>query len=229
MRLISIVGDSISTYGGFNPEGYAVFYDRETQQRNGLTSVYDTWWAKVNQALGGYLCVNNAYSGSRVTGRDFPAASSKQRTGALHTAQHMPDLILVYIGFNDFGSGAPVRRKGLQLFSKKDPDYFADAYCKMLAQIKANYPQATIVCATLMRSQIAANEHWVFPEQFALTYFEDYNQAIRQICRKENCFLADLSALNWRYETLDGTHPTKNGHDTLYRAWVSCLSQLGIL
>lgn len=229
MRLISIVGDSISTYEGFNPEGYAVFYDRETQQRNGLTSVYDTWWAKVNQALGGYLCVNNAYSGSRVTGRDFPAASSKQRTGALHTAQHMPDLILVYIGFNDFGSGAPVRRKGLHLFSKKDPDYFADAYCKMLSQIKANYPQATIVCATLMRSQIAANEHWVFPEQFALTYFEDYNQAIRQICRKENCYLADLSALNWRYETLDGTHPTKNGHDTLYKAWVYCLSQLGIL
>lgn len=229
MHLISIVGDSISTYEGFNPEGYAVFYDRETQQRNGLTSVYDTWWAKVNQALGGYLCVNNAFSGSRVTGKDFPAASSWQRTGALHTAQYTPDLILIYIGFNDFGSGVAVRRTGLNLFSKKDPGYFADAYSKMLSQIKRNYPQAKIVCATLMRTGIAANESWIFPEQFSLTNFEDYNQSIRQVCKKENCYLADLSALNWRYETLDGTHPTKNGHDTLYRAWVSCLSQLGML
>lgn len=229
MRLISIVGDSISTYEGFNPEGYAVFYDSAMQQRNGLSSVYDTWWAKVNQALQGFLCVNNAYSGSRVTGCDFPAASSRQRTGSLHTAQYIPDLILIYIGFNDFGSGVPVRRAGLNLFSKIDSGYFADAYSKMLSQIKSNYPQAKIVCATLMRSGMAGNENWLFPEQFALTNFEDYNRAIRQVCKKENCYLADLSALNWRYETLDGTHPTKNGHDTLYQAWVYCLSQLGIL
>lgn len=41
--LVSILGDSISTYNGYNPNGYAVYYDEEMQIRNGLKSVYDTW------------------------------------------------------------------------------------------------------------------------------------------------------------------------------------------
>lgn len=229
MRFVSILGDSISTYQGFNPEGYAVFYDSEMQQRNGLASVYDTWWAKVNQALHAYLCVNNSYSGSRVTGPDFPAASSLHRTGSLHTDRYTPDLILIYIGFNDFGSGVPLRKPGLRLFSKPDPHLFADAYTLMLSRIKANYPKSKILCATLMRTEMAGNPHWVFPEQFVGTCFDDYNQVIRQVCQKEGCLLADLASLNWRYETLDGTHPTKNGHHTICQAWLHCLSRLGIL
>ena len=55
--LVSFLGDSISTYSGFNPEGYAVFYDAEMQKRNGLNSVYDTWWAKVNQELRGSVAI----------------------------------------------------------------------------------------------------------------------------------------------------------------------------
>ncbi len=54
---VSILGDSISTYSGYNPKGYTVFYDAEMQKRNGLYSAYDTWWAKVNQELRAYLCV----------------------------------------------------------------------------------------------------------------------------------------------------------------------------
>ena len=64
---VSIVGDSISTYEGYNPDRYKVFYNRTMQMANGLNSVYDTWWAKVNQSLHAYLCVNNSYSGSKVT------------------------------------------------------------------------------------------------------------------------------------------------------------------
>ena len=60
MKLVSVFGDSISTFNGFNPNGYAVYYDREQQIANGLNSVYDTWWAKVNQALHAFLCVNNS-------------------------------------------------------------------------------------------------------------------------------------------------------------------------
>ena len=106
--LVSFLGDSISTYSGFNPEGYAVFYDAEMQKRNGLNSVYDTWWAKVNQELRAYLCVNNSYSGSRVSGTDFPAGCCSERIMHLHTPKYKPNLILIYLGFNDFGYGVPI-------------------------------------------------------------------------------------------------------------------------
>ena len=44
---ISILGDSISTYQGTNPEGYAVYYNEEMQRRNRLASFSDTWWGRV--------------------------------------------------------------------------------------------------------------------------------------------------------------------------------------
>ena len=70
------------------------FYDIEMQRKYGLNIVYDTWWAKVNQALHAYLCVNNSYSGSKVTGKDFPSAVSEERVANLHNGEHYPDVIL---------------------------------------------------------------------------------------------------------------------------------------
>lgn len=229
MRFVSIIGDSISTYAGFNPAGYKVFYNSQMQIKNNLNSVYDTWWAKVNQSLHAYLCVNNSYSGSKVTGYDFPSASSESRTSALHTADHVPDIILIYIGFNDFGNGVPIQDKGLHKCFKKDMRFFADAYSKMVSDVKRNYPNSKIVCATLMRTYIAEKEQWTFPEHFAGIEFEEYNQAIRHVCKKENCFLADIGAMGMSCETLDGVHPTNEGHITLSRAWIHSLSNADIL
>ena len=39
---ISILGDSISTYEGYNPIGYQVFYQYEKLIKNNLTNVADT-------------------------------------------------------------------------------------------------------------------------------------------------------------------------------------------
>lgn len=222
--IISIMGDSISTFESLNPEGYSVFYDSQMQYINGLTSVNDTWWAQVIQALHGELCVNNSYSGSKVSGESFPSACSAERCGSLHTPQVSPDIILIYMGFNDFGNGVPIHGK---LFSfKRDPAFFADAYDCMLDRLRKNYPEAKIVYATLMRTAIGASD-WPFPETYAGVPFDAYNNAIRNIRQKENCYLADINLLNLRYETRDGSHPTKLGHTILADAWIRSLEQLG--
>lgn len=229
MKLVSIIGDSISTSEGYNPKGYEVFYDRETQQRNQMNSVYDSWWAKVNQELEAFNCVNNSYSGSTVTGNAFPAGYSKERVSALRTAEFTPDIILVYIGFNDFGTGAEVSRSG-KWFSHADPSvYFEDAYEAMLKGIQTYNPGAVIVCGTLMKTRIEGNPDWIFPNRFSGTDLEEYNEVIRQTTVKNHCVLADLAATGARYETLDGTHPTAKGHETIAKCWISCLRDAGIL
>lgn len=226
---VSIVGDSISTFEGYNPDGYKVFYNKTMQMANGLNSVYDTWWAKVNQSLHAYLCVNNSYSGSKVTGNTFPSACSAQRLNFLHNGDMYPDLIVIYIGFNDFGNGVNVRPKGLKALSRKDLSFFINAYEKMIFQIKQNYPNGKIVCGTLMRTFIPTNDSWIFPEYFRGVSFEDYNDAIREASRRQKCCLADTGALNMRYETLDGSHPTVAGHRTLADAWRRCLVSIGLV
>ena len=228
MRLVSIVGDSISTFEGFNPAGYAVFYDKEMMERNGLRTVYDTWWAKVNQALHAFLCVNNSYSGSTVSGKIFPAGESKERLSNLRTADYTPNIILVYMGFNDFGNGVEVHRARRFLAKNNTSVCFEDAYDNMLKTIRAYYPEAVAVCGTLMRTKMKGRADWRFPEQFAGVGLEEYNDVIRRISLKNRCYLADIALSGEYYETLDGSHPTAAGHAVIANAWIRCLDSVGV-
>ena len=224
-KFVSIVGDSISTYERFNPPGYSVFYNYSNQQLNGVTSVSDTWWAQVNRFLNAELCVNNSYSGSRVSGNGFPSANCPQRLMFLHTQEAEPDIILIYIGFNDFGNGIKIKNSG---FREKYCESFYDSYLYMIRSIKSNYPKATIVCSTLLKGYFKDNIKWHFPENFGGVPFDDYNDAIRKAAKKEKILLADIAKSDVRYETLDGTHPTKNGHRTIAEEWISCLKEMNL-
>ncbi|MBR3349368.1 MAG: hypothetical protein IKG55_04740, partial [Solobacterium sp.] len=198
MTWISILGDSISTYEGCNPSGYAVYYDRHMQKINGLESMRDTWWAITAESLNASILINNSYSGSLVTGDEFPAASSYERTQSLGTAQQDPEYILVYIGFNDFGNGIEITNEQNDFQEADRCFFFEDAYELMLSRMKQRYPKAVIVCGTLMRTVIEYNDPWIFPENFNGAVFEDYNNAIRMAAKKQNVLLADLSAHNIR-------------------------------
>ena len=82
MKWISILGDSICTFEGYNAKGYYVYYDKAIKQENGIKSLNDTWWYQAINYLDGLLCVNNSYAGSRVTGADYPSASCEERINA---------------------------------------------------------------------------------------------------------------------------------------------------
>lgn len=224
MKQISIIGDSISTYYGFVPDGYKVYYNEEIALENQLTSVDDTWWRIVCKHLGAEICVNNSYSGSRVSGEEFPCASSDERTSSLHTEGATPDLILLYIGANDFGRGIGIKEN--PFFYKEA--IFYEAYKNMLHKIMRNYPNSQIICATLMKSSVKGNPQWEYPLSKTGISLEEYNEAIREIANNLGVLVADLEALNTPYETLDTLHPTKKGHKTIAHAWITELNRIGI-
>ncbi len=223
---VSILGDSISTFPGYQPEGYAVYYDREKQIRNGINSAHDLWWARVIQGLGAELCVNNAYSGSRVTGTSPASGNSTERTHGLHTSEYRPDLILVYLGTNDWGYGVPLRNEKPGLLRTRDVGYFDSAYRCMLNRIIKYYPKARIACGTISRSYLRTDSSWVFPEAVGGTRYEKYNDIIRSVAQERKCILIDADARNIPYETLDGFHPTARGHATIADNWLSCFSEI---
>lgn len=222
MKLVSILGDSVSTFQGYNPRGYSVFYDAQMQRVNGLNSVSDTWWARVIKGMDARLCLNNSYSGSKVTGDAFPAAACEERLQNLASQESQPDYILIYAGFNDFASGT-------ELISSLDDYGFEDSYDQVLRTIRQNYPSAKTVCATLMRTRVRGDRSWQFPEYWAGIGLEDYNNVIRWVAQENHCYLADLGRGNDRYETLDGAHPTAQGHREIADNWMKCMNDLGIL
>ena len=222
MKLVSVLGDSVSTFQGYNPRGYSVFYDAQMQKVNGLNSVSDTWWDMVINSMNARLCVNNSYSGSKVTGDSFPAAACEERLQNLGSRENAPDYILIYAGFNDFASGT-------ELISSLDTYGFEDSYDQVLRTIRQNYPSAKKICATLMRTRVKGNRSWQFPEYWAGIGLEDYNNVIRWVAQENHCYLADLGRTNTRYETLDGAHPTAQGHREIAVTWTKYLADLGIL
>ena len=69
---ISVLGDSVSTLEGFNPENCKVFYEGKTAEHAQIFSPGDTWWGRLIEAIpGGRLLVNYSWSGSRVTKLPF--------------------------------------------------------------------------------------------------------------------------------------------------------------
>lgn len=217
---ISVLGDSISTYSGYNPKGYAVYYDENYQAQTHLTDVSLTWWHRVISHLGGILCVNDSYSGSKVSGGRFPSGSSLERIGNLGD----PDVILVYLGMNDYGYAIPVKAPS----GHNNPlglSFFAPAYESMLEGLKSTYPKAQIICGTLMMTRMKEYDGWGFPTHYHGNSFDDYNTAIRRACEKYDCQVADLVALGIRYQSLDGTHPDVVGHEEIAGAWIQCLQE----
>lgn len=226
MKSVSVLGDSISTFSGWNPKGYAVYYTEPVQALNGLQSAADTWWAIVLDKLNAELCVNNSYSGSWVSGSLFPSGVSDERLKNLRD-ERVPDIILIYLGMNDYANGVP----SLHNSSSGVRDtvyYFEDAYDVMLEKIRKYYPDTTVVCSTLLRPFLKRDETQHFPEAYRGVLFEDYNTAIRTAAGRHGCLLADNGSFNERYETLDGLHPTSAGHRTLARLWIRSLLDLGI-
>lgn len=209
MKRISILGDSICTFEGYNAPGYYVYYNDEIQKENGISSVSDMWWYKVIAYLNGELCVNNSCAGSMVTGYDIISATNDGRIEDLSTNIHTPDIILVTMGFNDYGFGRNIAD-------------FEAAYTIMLDKLTVRYPETEIICGTLAESFVSERSTYLFPLTPGNNKLTDFNNIIRKVCKAKGIRFANIAGKK-KYETLDGVHPTVAGHNTLANLWIDCL------
>lgn len=215
----SILGDSISTLDGFNPRSYKVFYQGENCDRSGVFEMSDTWWGKVINFFGAELLINNAWSGSRVTmmpggsiDKLFPAGISNERTSGLHIGNVMPDVIIVYLGVNDWANGVPVDCVKDESTIQECYRSFSSAYEDMLVKLKRNYPQSEIWCCKLCKTFISNKPSFKFPRYYKGADVEKYNDAIGNAARRHGCKTIHLPV---PYDSLDGTHPNAAGMDTI--------------
>lgn len=205
-RKISILGDSISTFAGYTPQG-GIFYDSYVQWETGVKSVEDTWWMQVICALNGELGVNNSIAGSMVSGNLTTSAMSNERIQTLGE-NGTPDIILVSAGCNDWGFCVL-------------PEEFESAYQTMLHRLKNTYPHAQIWCCTLPEGKEPEGE--VFFNIDGTISKRIYSDIIRESVRKAEVHLADLEKYQEEYETIDGVHPTKAGMKTIAELWCNDL------
>lgn len=227
---LSIMGDSISTYDGYIPEGFVVFYP----QNGEVKDVSQTWWMKLLDDTGMELCMNDSSSGSTCVGDSLDIDNpqygcSGYRISLIAGKQgKMPDIIIVYMGTNDLLKGIPLGdNDGTQLVEEGMVENFSDAYTLILDQLESNYPMAQIYCCTL-----APIGDWgtdrpfvIFENHLGLTS-EDYSERIQIIADNKgipviNLLHCGIEIDNLHEMTSDGVHFKPEGMEYIERAVLS--------
>lgn len=227
---LSIFGDSISTYEGYIPDGFSVFYP----QYGYVTDVSQTWWMKLLDDTGMELCSNDSSSGSTCVGFSMSADDPKSgcsdyRISSLTGEQgKIPDVIIIYMGTNDLLTNVPLgNNDGTRQVAEGEIENFSDAYCLILDKIAANYPVSQVYCCTLPPiGDWGVDVPFVtFTNGIGLTS-EDYSKRIETIAKNKGIPVIDLYHCgieidNLHVMTSDGGHLTPDGMDCVERAVLS--------
>ncbi len=215
-KYFSVLGDSVSTFEGCSIPREAAFYDTGNKLASEVITVSDTWWGCVIERLSGKLLVNNSWSGSTVCCSSLCEVESygcsDWRTSSLDRNGVRPDVIIVFMGLNDWTCG--YRPGNAECCECDDCEVFFVAYRIMLKKLRQNYPEAEIWCITL--PYVGSDS--VYPD-FLRGYgkfnIEEYCDTIRSCAQKSGCRLIDLYDSRCSYDTTDGIHPNKKGMEEI--------------
>lgn len=221
-KWVSILGDDVSTYEGYIPEGNETYYP------NGdVDDVSKTWWHQLLTRLGAKLCVNDSWNGRYVCGED--AKDVKNACNKLHrvkgqtytnldgsteeaTEDIKPDIILIMLGRNDFNDNKTLGEYKVQNFYNYTSSFY-NAYNYMLQNVcGVNYPYAQIYCLEMSYTDIHSflgsnsNENTIY----------DFNEAIEKEAKmfcKDIIYIsrAGITGMNTKKYLIDeypnNTHP----------------------
>lgn len=233
---LSILGDSISTFDGWIPEGYSCYFPMDGD----VVEVEQTWWQMVLKDTGMELCVNGSSSGSTCAGDststdDCRYGCSDCRIGDLIGGNGcFPDVIIVYMGTNDVMKSVPLGdNDGTQAVEEGVIENFSDAYCLMLDKLIASYPNAEIYCCNLPPmgnwGPASGPTFKKFVNSLELSS-EDYGERIEMIAAAKGCRIVDLKNCGITMENLewyvsDGVHMNPEGMKLIRDAVEASMSQ----
>lgn len=224
-KKISFLGDSITTFQGWIPSGYAVFYPKPF-----LNDVEQTWWKQLINVTGMELVKNCAWSGSRLTGNaasttSASAGCSNKRIADLADGDRIPDIIIILISINDFNADTPLGTwdGGVLPEDSTNVTTICEGYALMLSKIMKAYPSAEVFCGTVLEAPAYGtydNTPNVFPTDFGsgdgYTTVHDYNNAIRNIALAFGANVLEMHScgityFNHKIYMGDGLHPNAAG------------------
>ena len=217
-KKVSILGDSISTFSGYNPTGYAAYYPR-----GNVDSVDKTWWKQVIDYFGLDLVANASWSGSKVSGDSLGSAfcgcSDDRITDLAGSNNESPDIILCFISTNDWYTDVT-----LGSFDSHDDiptdgiiSNIANGYALMLYKIRQAYPDAIVYCITELEGRTVPDDTTYPVENTIGVTIHEMNHTITEIAHILGCEVIDLESCGIHFWNLTNytvggtTHPNAAG------------------
>lgn len=108
--VVSILGDSYSTYQGYIPQGNEIWYfNNPPAERTDVNDVKQTWWWQLISQGGYKLGVNDSYSGATVSYTGYNGADYTDRSFITRLPRlGSPDILLIFGATNDSWAGVEV-------------------------------------------------------------------------------------------------------------------------
>lgn len=185
-KSFAIIGDSISTFKHYIPDGFSCFYPYPTADVNDVNL---TWWMQTINNLGGTLFVNNSYSGSCVATNSTSATQNVSRLEHTLINGVAPDVILIYMGSNDCASDNVTLAE------------FTRAYKRMIDNLQSLCPNSEIILCTLVSN----------PSFYSTDDQVAYNEVIMNYGTQFNLKVLDLSEVSLAGKLVDSAHPMTVG------------------
>lgn len=152
---VLIFGDSYSTFAGYIPDGFAVYYSENCSGETDVSKVSETWWYQLLKESNSELIQNNSWSGSTVcyTGYDGDCSETSSficRLNKLACAgffeKNEINTVFVFGGTNDSWANSPIGELKYSDWEKEDLFSVLPAFCFLINKLKDILPRADIVC-----------------------------------------------------------------------------------
>ena len=153
---IMIFGDSYSTYEGYIPKGYAVYYSGHRDALPDIFDVKDTWWGRMLETTDAVLVQNNSWSGSTIGYTGYTNSDCSHSSSFIYRfekmldegffARNQIDTLLVFGGTNDSWANAPLGEMMYKDWTQKDLYSVLPAIGYLLNLLKENFADTKVVC-----------------------------------------------------------------------------------
>ena len=176
VKNIMIFGDSYSTFAGYIPQGYAVYYSGNDRPETDVRHVEETWWHKVCTDLSLNLIRNDSWSGSTLCNTGYNGDCSRTNSFIFRMEtleaenffrENEIDTVFVFGCTNDSWANAPLGEIKFGDYSKEELFSVCPAIGYFISRLKEILPEAHIIFLinTDLKPQIgeavkAASEHY---------------------------------------------------------------------
>ena len=153
---VMIFGDSYSTFAGYIPEGYAVYYSGKRETPPDVSDVTKTWWHQVISETGSTLVQNNSWSGSTICYTGYDTTDRSKSSSFIYRfnklvddgffKQNKIDTLFIFGGTNDSWCKAPVGQLQFSDWTHDSLFFVLPAICHFLYRVKTELPDTNIIC-----------------------------------------------------------------------------------
>lgn len=151
---VLIFGDSYSTFEGYIPEGYNIYY-RTDRGDTDVRAVTETWWHQLIKETESNLVLNDSWSGSTVCNTGWGGVDCSKTSSFNYRLnkyisngffnENKIDTVFVFGATNDSWINVPLGELKFSDFEEKELFSFLPAVCCFLKNLRETLPDARIV------------------------------------------------------------------------------------